>query len=180
MRTHPRRRRSAPAWSCSWAWVAATVVALGGCGSTRETASASAPPTASVTASGVTVTAALRLPHDGRRELVVTFAPQPGFHIYGVDLPEGGVDGLGIPTRIGVRGDLAADGTPTTGSSTRLLRLTGLATELPVYPDGPVTFTLPVRRTGGDRAEAVVTYGACSANVCLKPEVDKAIPLDLR
>ncbi|MFI6984003.1 hypothetical protein ACIBSV_36045 [Embleya sp. NPDC050154] len=162
------------------AWVAATVVALCGCGSTPAPAPASTPLTASVTASGVTVTATLRPPHEDRRELEVTFTPQPGFHIYGVDLPAEGIDGLGVPTRIGVRGDLAADGPPATGSSTRLLRLTGLTTELPVYPDGPVTFTLPVRRTGGHRAEVVVSYGACSANACLKPEVDKAIPFDLR
>lgn len=174
MTTRPRRHRSAMAS----AWVAATVVALCGCGSTR--APASAPPTATVAASGVTVTATLHPPREDRRELEVTFAPQPGFHIYSVDLPGEGIDGLGIPTRIGVRGDLAADGPPATGSSTRLLRLTGLTTELPVYPDGPVTFTLPVRRTGSHRAEVVVTYGACSANACLKPEVDKVIPLDLR
>lgn len=83
MTTRPRRHRSAMASAC----VAATVVALCGCGSTR--APTPAPPTASVTASGVTVTATLRPPREDRRDLEVTFTPQPGFHIYSVDLPAG-------------------------------------------------------------------------------------------
>lgn len=60
-------------------------------------------------------------------------------------------------------------------------RPAGLTAELPVYPDGPVTFTVPVRPAGGraDGADVVVSYGACSAHTCLMPVTGKALHLTL-
>ncbi|WP_141585676.1 protein-disulfide reductase DsbD domain-containing protein [Actinomadura sp. WMMA1423] len=104
------------------------------------------------------------------REVEVTFRPtRPGFHIYSLDLPSGG---LGIPTRVGVRAGLAATGAPRAEKPVRWLDLPLLDTRLPVYPDGPVTVSLPVRRTGRT-AEVVVSYGACSRTVCLPPVIDR-------
>jgi hypothetical protein len=115
---------------------------------------------------------------DGGRELQATFSPQqPGFHIYSIDLPAQGIDGLGVPTRLSVQGSLTALGRPTADRMTRLLRPVGLQTEIPVYPDGPVTFTLPVRQSGGDAAEVVVSYGACSEDTCLMPVSREVIRL---
>ncbi|MFC8719857.1 hypothetical protein [Kitasatospora sp. NPDC057198] len=167
------RPRTRP-WSVLGA-AAATALLLGGCGTDRP-----AEPTAHTTANGVTVTATLVSTSGGRREVRATFSPeQAGFHLYSIDLPPQGIDGLGIPTRLSVRGDLTADGTPATDREIRQLRPTGLEVELPVYPDGPVTFTLPVRQTGSHRAEVVVSYGACSETRCLVPVTDEVIPLDL-
>ncbi|MGW6706527.1 hypothetical protein ACWGDE_16760 [Streptomyces sp. NPDC054956] len=116
----------------------------------------------------------------GRREVRATFSPQEtGFHIYSIDLPPEGIDGLGIPTRVAVQGDLTAVGKPSTDLPTRVLRPVGLQVELPVYVDGAVTFTLPVRQTGSHQAEVVVSYGACSETRCLAPVTDKAIRLKL-
>ncbi|MFS4091157.1 hypothetical protein [Streptomyces sp. AF1A] len=70
-------------------------------------------------------------------------------------------------------------GKPTAHQAIRHLRLRGLSTELPVYPDGPVTFTLPVRRTGSHQADVIVSYGACSATRCLVPVTNEVIQLDL-
>ncbi|MGF1431650.1 hypothetical protein [Kitasatospora sp. LaBMicrA B282] len=154
---------------------AAAGLALAGCadGPTAE-------PTAHAAAGGVTVTATLAGPAGGGRELRITFAPQrPGFHVYSVDLPAGGVDGLGVPTRIAVRGDLAATGGPTADRPTHLLQPAGLPTRIPVYPDGPVTFTVPVRQSGHHRADVVVGYGACSENTCLLPVHDETLQLAL-
>ncbi|MER5638904.1 hypothetical protein ABT095_18310 [Kitasatospora sp. NPDC002227] len=155
------------------AGAAAGVLLLAGCGQSRP-----AEPTAHASASGVAVTATL-LPGEGGR-LRVTFAPEePGFHLYSVDLPAQGIDGLGIPTVLAVRGGLAATGRPTADRATLLLRPAGLTTELPVYPDGPVTFTVPVRRTGSHQGEVVVSYGACSASRCLLPVSNEVLRLDL-
>ncbi|WP_330455681.1 hypothetical protein OIB37_01640 [Streptomyces sp. NBC_00820] len=155
---------------------AVLVLTVGGCGRQQVPE-----PTGHITANGVKVTATLLSSADGRRELRTTFSPrQRGFHIYSIDLPAHGVDGLGIPTRLAVRGDLTAAGRPKVNAATRLLRPAGLPTEIPVYPDGPVTFTLPVRQTTSPRhAEVVVSYGACSENRCLMPVIGEVIPLDL-
>ena len=154
---------------------ALAVLALGGCGTSHTPASA-----AHATADGVTVTVTLLPPSHGRRELQATFSPQrPGFHIYSIDLPDHGIDGLGIPTRLSVRGSLTAAGRPTANRTTLLLQPAGPATDLPVYPDGPVTFTLPVRQTNAHQADVIVSYGACSAHTCLIPVSDEVIHLSL-
>lgn len=104
--------------------------------------------------------------------VVAVYRPtRAGFHVYSIDLPPGGVAGLGVPTRLRVTGGLAATGPATASESPRLLDLPALGVRLPVYPDGPVTVSLPVRRTGRT-ADVLVSYGACSATTCLAPVVD--------
>jgi hypothetical protein len=148
---------------------------LGGCGADQPTA-----PTAHATANGVTVTVTLLHGSTGQRRIRATFSPrQAGFHLYSIDLPAHGVDGMGIPTRLSVRGDLTAVGRPTADRPVVLLRPTGLTTELPVYPNGPVTFTVPVRQTGTHEADVVVSYGACGTNRCLIPVTNEVIHLSL-
>jgi len=101
--------------------------------------------------------------------VAATFRPQqPGFHLYSVALPEQGVGGLGIPTRLAAGTDLRPGGGATANRPVRALRLPGLGLDLPVYPDGPVTVVLPVRRTG-PHPSVLVSYGACSATRCLVP-----------
>ncbi|MEU9444177.1 hypothetical protein AB0D42_25405 [Streptomyces sp. NPDC048304] len=149
---------------------------LSGCGEKRVPE-----PIEHVTANGVTVTVKLLPAVNGQRELQATFSPQrPGIHIYSIDLPSQGIDGLGIPTRLSVHGDLTPVGKPpSTNVATRLLRPAGLQTGIPVYPDGPVTFTMPVRQTGSHQADVVVSYGACSESRCLMPVTDEVIHLNL-
>ncbi|MFD9127318.1 hypothetical protein [Kitasatospora sp. NPDC059571] len=139
-----------------------------------------AEPAATARYSGGGVTVELRLDAAGAaaRQLRATFTPQePGFHLYSLDLPDGGVGGLGIPTRLAVRGVLAADGAPTADRPLRTVSPTALGVLLPVYPDGPVTITLPVRSTGPGQAEAVLSYGACSEQRCLVPVTAQAVAL---
>jgi len=128
--------------------------------------------------SGVTVVAVLTARPGGTGYVRVTFSPQrPGYHLYSIDLPPRGVHGLGIPTVVSVRDGLRMTGSPAADVPVRSLRIGQLDVDLPVYPDGPVTLTVPVRRTENGRAEVLVTYGACSATTCLPPVRNRLIIL---
>ncbi|MEU5884956.1 hypothetical protein [Spirillospora sp. NPDC047279] len=81
-------------------------------------------------------------------------------------------DDLGVPTRVNVRAGLVATGAPRANQAVRSLDLPALDARLPVYLDGPVTISLPVRRTART-AEVAVSYGACSRGVCLTPVIDR-------
>jgi hypothetical protein len=154
--------------------------AVAGCSSTVATAAGATATLATATRvrAGVTVRVSLIDRGSGGSQLKVRFAPlSPGFHPYSLSLPNGGVQGLGIPTRLGVRGALTAAGAVTADQPTRQLAIATLGVRLPVYPDGPVTLTLPVRRTDGRTAQIVISYGACSSATCLAPVIDEAIPL---
>ncbi|MFI0444058.1 hypothetical protein [Actinomadura sp. 6N118] len=141
---------------------------LTGCsqGNTRQT-------TVQFTEAGVKVTI------DVSKELVkVTFHPtRPRFHIYSLDLPLDGIDGLGVPTRLATRAGLTATGKPSSDRQTIFLATQGGA-RLPVYPDGPVTISLPVRRVG-ELGEVIVSYGACSRTTCLAPVTDRVTKIPL-
>jgi hypothetical protein len=69
---------------------------------------------------------------------------RPGCHLYSINLPPGGVHGLGIPTVVSVRDSLRVTGSPDADVPASHLRIQQLNVELPVYPDGPVTATAPV------------------------------------
>ncbi|MFE9694226.1 hypothetical protein [Micromonospora sp. NPDC005806] len=154
----------------------AGVLLTGGCTRTAEP-SPTADRTGRLEAGGVTVEATLTDGPDGAR-VRTTFRPQrPGFHLYSLELPPDGVQGLGIPTVVAVRGSLDATGAASADVPVSDLRIEELGVNLPVYPDGPVTVTLPVRSTGGGPTELVVTYGACSASTCLPPVRERVIAL---
>ncbi|MET8644067.1 hypothetical protein [Streptomyces sp. NPDC004675] len=121
--------------------------------------------------------------HDGGLWVRADLRPErDGFHVYSLTLPDGGVDGIGIPTRIRTEGALRPAGPATTDARERVVRPEGLDVRLPVYEDGRVTLELPVRRVGGtDRAEVLLSYGACSErDGCLAPVRDRAVALTLR
>jgi hypothetical protein len=138
-------------------------------------------PAATYRADGVTVTVALAPGAADPRRVAVTFTPdRPGFHLYSTALSRRREDGLGTATRVGTTGGLAVTGPMTASRPAHLLRIAALHVRLPVYPDGPVTVTVPVRRTGPPRAAVVVSYGACSARICLLPVTGHAIGVRLR
>jgi hypothetical protein len=156
---------------------ASLLLAVAGCSSTPATTVLA---TAAQTQARVTVRVSLIDQGSMGWQLEVLFVPpSPGFHLYSLSLPDGGVEGLGIPTRLSVRGALVATGAVTAGEPTQLLDIAALGVKLPVYPDGPVTLVLPVRHTDGLTAHVVVSYGACSSATCLAPVIDEAIPLSV-
>ena len=137
--------------------------------------------------SGVKVTFTLAKGEDGERWLQANFAPlEEGYHVYSKDLPEEGIDGIGRPTLLELSkheaisdvGKLAAD-----------KKVHNLASPLnadgfPVYPDGPVTLTLPFFLKAEDNATieatAKVTYMACTKTSCKAPVEDKEVKLALK
>jgi hypothetical protein len=115
---------------------------------------------------------------DGGPQLTAEFRPdEPGFHLYSVDLPPEGVDGIGVATSLDVRGGLRAVGALSVSAPVRSLAVEGVRRPLPVYPDGPVTLTVPVTGMGDGPAEVTVSYAACSESSCLPPVVGQPITL---
>ncbi|MFC4033932.1 hypothetical protein ACFO3J_20960 [Streptomyces polygonati] len=135
---------------------------------------------ASFTDGGVAVTVTLE--RSGADDVAVSATLRPrrsGFHLYSLGLPDGGVDGLGIPTRLAVAAPLTARGAVSTPAHPYGLRMAGLDVTLPVYPDGPVTLQLATRLTSARSAAPAVlrlTYGACSSTEgCLAPVREHAV-----
>jgi hypothetical protein len=128
--------------------------------------------TASYQEAGVTVTLRLR-----GTSLTATYRPdRAGFHLYSVAMPADGVDGLGRPTVLAAGRGLSATGPAVADRTPTTLHEAVLGVDLPVYPDGPVTLTLPVT-TSGTPVEAVIGYAACSLTQCLMPVTGKAVTL---
>jgi hypothetical protein len=159
--------------------LAAVVVAcLAGGWGAADASSPSGTLSGRLTDGGVTVTVALAAGPRGTPQVRVRFTPQKtGYHLYSVNLPPGGVNGLGVATTVTVRGSLRAVGNPTADVPLRTLRIEELDVNLPVYPDGPVTIALPVRRNGNGTADVVVSYALCSLSNCMPPVRDRVIAL---
>lgn len=123
------------------------------------------------------VAVAMHLSGDGRK-LLTTFTPQrPGFHLYSVGLPAGGIGGLGRPTLVQVAGALRSRGPLTANSPVRMLPLQGTDLTFPVYPDGPVTTELPVDLAAHGAAKVLVSYAACSPEQCMIPVTGHPVEL---
>ncbi|MFE2876140.1 hypothetical protein ACFXG6_05745 [Streptomyces roseus] len=147
--------------------------ALAACGGHRAGDAGDARPSAATTSfteQGVTVTLTVSEWHGSTGTLSAVFAPErKGFHLYSTDLPADGVEGVGRPTAISVSGAVKADGRPAASADVRSITVPGVEAPVPVYPDGPVTLTLPVRADGdggGDRggeATVLLGYASCSA-----------------
>ena len=142
-----------------------------------EPATVTTKPAATFSASGVDVR--IEWQTAGRNaELTATFTPQqPGFHLYAMNLPAGGVDGIGTATTLTTGAGLHASGAAFANLPTTTLRIASVARPVPVYPDGPVTLTLPVRMPPGAHPTVVVSYATCSAQQCLAPVVDRTVAL---
>ncbi|MEU5982559.1 hypothetical protein [Streptomyces sp. NPDC047434] len=162
------------------AWAAAAVLAatsLTGCG---QEARAQRP--AAVTEfneNGVTVRLSVSDWKASAGTLVATFTPDDaGFHLYSTALPADGIDGVGRPTELRTSGTVAAAGEPTVDAPVRTIEVPGVRGAVPVYPDGPVTVTLPIRATAPGRANVLVGYASCSSTEgCTIPVADRAVPL---
>jgi hypothetical protein len=133
----------------------------------------------------VTVSLVLEQNADGYF-LVGTFTPaDPDAHFYSKDLPPGGIDGIGRPTRLDLdatslmvpRGALSESAAPETLSVNPDLPV------LPVYPVGPVTLRLPVTLPPGDgemvKDRVIISYMACTPKTCYRPVVGKIIEVEI-
>ncbi|MFI8100716.1 hypothetical protein [Streptomyces sp. NPDC086023] len=161
----------------------ASLAALAGCGSGESDGGAAAQaapaPTTRFSENGVTVTLTVTDWRDSEGTLRAVFTPEePGFHLYSTALPAGGVDGVGRPTSVAVSGALRARGALTAGSPVRSITLPGVDAPVPVYPDGPVTTTLPVRAGAEGEATVLLGYASCSTTEgCTIPVADRPVRL---
>lgn len=113
--------------------------------------------------------------------LAVTFTPLiPGFHLYSVDLPPEGVQGVGRPTSVQVGGGLKATGPPSVDRPVIALRVAGVDAPVSVYPDGAVTLRLPAQPVPGQTALSWIGYAACSRSTCMPPVTHRRVTLSLR
>jgi hypothetical protein len=158
--------------------VLVVALALAGCGD--DGGARSPAPTSTFSAGGVEVRAGLVGREGADRELVVTLRPAAGFHLYGTDLPRGGVDGLGQRTEVRAAGALRRVGPLRADRRSRPLRVRGVRRPLRAYPAGPVRLRLPVRVAGSGRAVVVLSFGACSDRSCGPPVVDRRVVLAVR
>ena len=113
-------------------------------------------------------------------QLVATFTPsEPTLHLYGLDMPLTGIEGVGRPTRIAiVSGAIESVGNLTADVTTTDRAFPNFDHTFPLYPDGPVTLTLPVKLPASrpESPEVVfsITYMACSSDgVCKPPVTDR-------
>ncbi|RSS61522.1 hypothetical protein EF918_31740 [Streptomyces sp. WAC06614] len=145
------------------------------------TAAAAAPAgnTARFTENGVTVALSVSDWHDAQGTLTAVFTPEKkGFHLYSTDLPVTGVEGVGRPTTVTVTGGLTARSGPKVAAEVRMISVPGVDAPVPVYPDGPVTATLPVRAQGDGDATVLLGYASCSTQEgCTIPVADRPVRL---
>jgi hypothetical protein len=110
----------------------------------------------------------------GSRTVVAEFLPtEEGVHLYGIELPQGGIEGAGMPTRLEVADEAWTAAGPVTASTAAVLvSYPGFVEPFPVYPDGPVTLELPVRPVSEDLGsiQVEVSFMACtSSGLCYLP-----------
>lgn len=156
-----------------------SAAALAACGGQQAGGTHHPPPTTSFTEQGVTVTLTVSDWHASAGTLSAVFTPErEGFHLYSTDLPPGGVEGVGRPTAMAVTGAVKADGRLAATAEVRSITVPGVETPLPVYPDGPVTTTLPVRADGDGDATVLIGYASCSIrDGCTIPVSDHPVHL---
>ncbi|MFJ3722944.1 hypothetical protein ACIPYQ_10285 [Streptomyces sp. NPDC090045] len=160
-----------------------TLAALAACGQqTAENPGAgagAAAPTTRFTENGVTVTLSVSDWHASKGTVTAVFTPErKGFHLYSIDLPATGIEDVGRPTAVGVSGVLKAEGKLTAAQDVRSISVPGVDAPVPVYPDGPVTTTLPVRADGDGNATLLLGYASCSTqDGCTIPVSDRPVRL---
>ena len=114
----------------------------------------------------------------GQIFLTATFTPPPDHHLYSKDIPITGVDGLGRPTLLELSGNskIQIIGQLIENVPAAMEQFESL--QLPVYPVGAVTLSLPILLPQGtDWVDdtVVITFMACGDNGCKPPVMRKVV-----
>jgi hypothetical protein len=127
----------------------------------------------------------ISLVHDLSGEFILSaaFTPQlPTLHLYSMEIPQNGVDGVGRPTMLELaeNSQLTPNG-KLSESITAIPRSTSANPDgLLLYPVGPVTLSLPILLPEGKgwvTEQVLVTYMACDDLGCRAPVEKKPITL---
>ncbi|GGR65893.1 hypothetical protein GCM10008959_30180 [Deinococcus seoulensis] len=124
----------------------------------------------------------------GEQTVAITavFTPQPGFHMYSVDLPAEGIDGLGRPTRFELAAPSTGELSPQFTVTPEEIHVVSAASPepMPVYPAGPVRLTRQLRLDSTSSAvtlDARFSYMSCDdARGCTVPVRDHHERIDLK
>ena len=135
------------------------------------------------TENSVEVVVKLQRAATGEVTLTATYTPLlSGFHLYSKDLPRNGINGLGRPTLLELSPDSKLQFTgPVTESVPSTVSSADPSGTL-IYPDGPVTLTVPIQLPAGSHLvedKISLTYMACSAGGCKAPVIGKIIPVNI-
>ena len=168
--------------SILWALAALGLLAVG-CAPQPGLARGATLTLATFSENDVAVVVQLRRAADGQVFLAATFTPlEAGYHLYSKDIPRNGVGGLGRPTLLELtpnsRMQAAGALTESVASEVSDADPSGIL----IYPNGPVTLTLPVRLSPGSGwvdDEISLTYMACRATKCKAPVVGQTIPIKI-
>ncbi|MFE6906045.1 hypothetical protein [Streptomyces erythrochromogenes] len=158
-----------------------SLAAVSACGGqpAADAADDAAAPTTRFSENGVTVTLSVADWKASEGTLTAVFTPEKkGFHLYSTELPATGIEGVGRPTAVTVTGALKAKGGLKAAADVRSISVPGVDAQVPVYPDGPVTTTLPVRADANGDATVLVGYASCSTqDGCTIPVSDRPVRL---
>ena len=110
--------------------------------------------------------------------LEATFTPPSGYHLYSKDLSPTGVNGQGRPTLL----ELPPNSRMQAIGKVKESEASDMVGDEPdgplVYPDGPVTLSLPIKLpyvNGWVKDQIRLTYTACSVLSCKIPTIGKLI-----
>ena len=126
----------------------------------------------------IAISVRLKYNLDNSFSLEATFSPPSGYHFYSKDLPRSGKNGQGRPTLL----ELPPESRMQSNGPLKESEASYMVVYEPdgplVYPDGPVTLTLPIRlpqESGWVRDQISLTYTACTAANCKEPTIGKLI-----
>jgi hypothetical protein len=129
----------------------------------------------------VEVSIALQRGENDTYTLTATFTPlEAGLHLYSKDIPPTGVDGLGRPTLFILPANSALVQLGETMSSQPPQDPFDGPIELKIYPEGPLTLSIPVLLPDGEDwldQQVSVTYMACNERGCRAPVENKSIAI---
>lgn len=114
--------------------------------------------------------------------LTAEFNPPTGFHLYSKDLPRSGMNGQGRPTLLELPPSSRIKSAGVLAESVSSAMVSYQPDGPAVYPDGPVTLTLPVKLpevSGWVNDQISLTYMACSESECKVPTVGKLITISI-
>ncbi|MFN8413484.1 MAG: hypothetical protein U0Z26_13955 [Anaerolineales bacterium] len=135
------------------------------------------------TENSVEVTISMKRDASDQLYLMATFTPtEPSLHLYSKDLPKNGFDGLGRPALLEIPNSSSIQATGELTESASSQPLAYGPQGLLVYPEGPITLSLPISfpaEKSGTLETISITYMACNQQGCRAPVQDKAITIKL-
>ncbi len=157
---------------------------LASCSSQPDLPRGQSIPLTSFTDSISEVSVSVRLQHaeDGTFLMLATFTPPEGYHLYSKDIPITGVRGQGRPTLIELPADAKTQPAGALSANVSAALPGYVPDGAPVYPEGPVTLTLPVQlpdQTGWVKDQISLTYMACTPTICTAPTVRKLVEVSI-